>query len=345
MAKCAAPWLSDPGAQSEIVVSTRIRLARNIAGFPFPGQAKKETRFEIIDSVNEVISGLPVMADSIVADLASLPKIDRQLLFERHLISREQAKGRRGSGVFISAAETCSILVNEEDHLRLQIIKSGLRVTETWAEMNRLDDSLSRNINYSFKKDLGFLTACPTNVGTGLRASVMLHLPALVFNNQIKPVIRALEYMKFAVRGLYGEGSDSIGNFFQVSNQSTLGESEEDIISRLEKMIGRVIEHEMNARQLLLQQSKNELCDAIGRSFGVLKHCFLLSSKEALTELSSIRLGVDLGMFSSLCANTINGLLLRVQSAHLQKNSNKKLTEKGRDLRRAELVKNVLVTN
>ena len=336
------PWLScgDPG--SDIVVSTRMRLARNISGFLFPGRAEKGTRLQVFNCAHSAIKDMPMMANSIVVRLTALPKIDRKLLFERHLISSSPAYAKEGSGVVISESEESSIIINEEDHLRLQVILPGLQLNETWCQIDQLDDYLSKEINYSYKRGLGFLTSCPTNVGTGLRASVMLHLPALIFNNQMGSVIRALEQMKFTVRGLYGEGSESIGNFFQVSNQSTLGEDETTIVNKLGQIVQRVVELEKNSRKLLLQNKLTELSDYVSRSLGLLTHCYLLSTKEALSELSFVRLGVDLGMFSTLNADIINKLIVNIQSGHIQKHHKKRLSAKQRDMFRAEIVKATL---
>ena len=342
LAKQTIPWLLEKGPESDVVVSTRMRLARNISGHPFPKQANSETRLRIFEFASKAIEGLPDRTNSIAAELTMLPTIDRQVLFERHLISREQTNPSEGSGVFISASESSTILVNEEDHLRLQIIKPGLLLSETWSEIDQLDNFLSERMTFSFKTGLGFLTSCPTNVGTGLRASAMVHLPALVFNSEIKSVIRALEQTNFAVRGLYGEGSESLGNFYQISNQSTLGEDEITIVNKLGKIIKRVVDLEKNARKFLLQRKQMELCDQIGRSLGLLSHGYLLSTREALTKLSFLRLGVDLGMFSTLNANTINTLIVMIQSGHIQKQSRKKLTTQERDLSRARIVKTAL---
>ena len=336
------PWLSHFGKDSDVVFSSRIRLARNIQGYTFPIRSPSQERIKILHQIGEVISGLPKLKDPISADLGELSKINRQVLSERSLISRDQQFPREGTGVFVSRNEQTCILVNEEDHLRLQMLRPGLQLSAIWNELDKLDDNLSEYLPYCYRKELGYLTSCPTNMGTGIRASVMLHLPALVFSRKMTGIINALNQMRFAVRGLFGEGSQPMGNFFQISNQSTLGEKEPMVIEKLERTIKRVIEHEKNARYLLLEQRRNETIDFIGRSFGILSYAYNLTCKDAFAKLSATRLGCDLGLISSVDSIAINDLIIKIQSGHLQKFRNKRINQKQRKSLRAEIVRNEL---
>lgn len=333
-------WLSDDGPDAGITVSTRIRLARNLAGIPFPTKANTRHRQAVLQMVREAVAGVPLMDGCIDVKMSSLAELDRVFLLERHLISREHCSTRKtGNSVFVARGENCSIMVNEEDHLRLQVMTAGMQLEELWQLVDHVDSLLTERLQYAYSDDLGFLTACPTNVGTGIRASVMLHLPGLVFANQIEAITQAVHTIGFAVRGLYGEGSDTDGNLFQISNQSTLGESEIYIIEKLEKIIRQIVEHERNARQVLLERKPKYLYDHIGRAYGILRHAYILESSEALRQLSALRLGIDLSMFSSIDAHTINELLVMIQPGHLQKIHNRTLDENERDIARADIVR------
>ncbi len=333
------PWLSDKVSNSSIFISSRIRLARNISGFLFPLRANAKERRTIFDQLQSTLEHIPEFQESTIIDIKSLPEIEKQILFERHLISHEHINSRIGSGLIIGKAESFSIMINEEDHLRIQILLPGFGLNKIWSEINELDDLISRTVNYAYNETIGFLTSCPTNVGTGLRASVMLHLPGLVLTEQIKAVTRGLNKLGLAVRGLFGEGSEAFGDLFQVSNQSTLGETEEQIIARISRVVDRLLEHEKNARYILLETKPNYLFDYVSRAFGVLSHARLLSSEEALKKLSALRVGVDLKMFKSLKIDAINRLMVDIQPGHLQKLFLKKMNPERRDSYRATLVK------
>src|SRR6059058_3053123 len=250
----AGEWLRGEGPHYQVVISSRVRLARNLRNRAFPGWAKKAECISILDLIRPRVEELTEMQDSFSESLQELSALERQVLVERHLISREHAAKGVGSAVVMNRRQTLSIMINEEDHLRMQAIRSGLQLKQTFKLIDKVDSELEQRLDFAFHSQLGYLTACPTNVGTGMRASAMVHLPALVLIEQINQVIQAVNKIGLAVRGLYGEGTEALGNLFQVSNQTTLGEREDDIIERLNKVILQIIEHEQNARQLLIQK-------------------------------------------------------------------------------------------
>ena len=332
-------WLRADGPHHDIVISSRIRLARNLRDLPFPGWARKADRIAILEQLKPQIEGLPEMDDAFSEYLQDLTALEKQVLVERHLISREHAAKGIGSAVIMNRQQTLSIMVNEEDHLRMQAIRCGFQLKNAYKLINKVDSALEENLEFAYSPQLGYLTACPTNVGTGMRASAMLHLPALVLDDKINQVVQAVNKIGLAVRGLYGEGTEAMGNLFQVSNQTTLGEKEEDIINRLSKVIEQVIEHEQTARETLLEKKRTTLIDQIGRAYGVLGHAFSMTSKEALNFLSFIRLGVDLGFFPAELRFPADELFMETQPAHLQKGSQQKLSAEERDALRADIMR------
>jgi len=333
-------WLSGDGPYRQIVVSSRVRLARNLKNKPFPGWAKKAERIEVLKAVKSAVEHLPEMGDAFSENLEALSPLEKQVLVERHLISREHAAKGIGSAVVMNGLQTLSFMINEEDHLRMQAICCGLQLDKVFAMINQADSELEPLLDFAFHEKLGYLTACPTNVGTGMRASAMLHLPALVMSDQMNKIINSVNKIGLAVRGLHGEGSEAMGNLFQVSNQTTLGEAEEQIIERLNKVILTVIEHEQNARALLLQRKPVTLLDQIGRAYGVLCHAHSVSSKEALNLLSVIKLGIDLGLFPEPHRFPVDELFIETQPAHLQKGVQvQKMTAEERDTLRAALIR------
>ncbi len=333
-------WLSGDGPHRNIVVSSRVRLARNLREKPFPGWAKKAERMEVMRLVKEAVEQLPEMADAYSENLEALCPLEKQVLVERHLISREHAAKGAGSAVVMNAPQTLSVMINEEDHLRMQAICCGLQLTKVYAMINHVDTELESVLDYAFDPDLGYLTACPTNVGTGMRASAMLHLPGLVMSDQMNKIINSVNKIGLAVRGLHGEGTEAMGNLFQVSNQTTLGESEDEIIGRLNRVIEQILEHEQNARALLAQRQAVTLYDQIGRAYGVLSHAYAMSSKEALNLLSVLKLGVDLGVFPETCRFPVDELFIETQPAHLQKGAAaEKMAPDERDSLRAEIIR------
>lgn len=333
-------WLSGDGPNRQIVVSSRIRLARNLTDTPFPGWAKRTERQEVLARIRPAIEALPEMRDAYAQNLNELTALERQVLVEKHLISREHAAKGIGSAVVMNVEQSLSFMVNEEDHLRMQAICCGLQLENAFAMLNQTDSELEGSLNFAFDDSLGYLTACPTNVGTGMRASAMLHLPALVMSDQINKIINSVNKIGLAVRGLHGEGTEAMGNLFQVSNQTTLGESEKQILARLTKVIEHIIEHESNARDTLLERKSVMVLDQVGRAYGLLCHAHSIASKEALNLLSVIKLGVDLGMFPDSARIVVDELFIETQPAHLQKGANEqKMSAEARDTLRASLIR------
>ncbi|MBS0658236.1 MAG: protein arginine kinase [Verrucomicrobia bacterium] len=330
------------GTHHDIVISSRVRLARNVKAHPFPGWARKADRLAVLEVVKPAVEALPQMEDAFSEYLQDLSATEKQILVERHLISREHAAKSGGSAVVMNREQTLSIMINEEDHLRMQAIQPGFQLKTVFKSIDEVDTRLEEKLDYAFSEKLGYLTACLTNVGTGMRASAMLHLPALVLDDKVNQVIQAVNKIGLAVRGLYGEGSEAMGNLFQISNQTTLGEREEDILGRLNKVIEQIIEHELNARAALLQRKTVTLLDQVGRAFGILRHAHSITSKEALNLLSFIRLGIDLGSFPTGHRQQIDDLFTETQPAHLQRTSPTKLQAEDRDALRAETIRRKL---
>lgn len=333
-------WLTGSGPYHHIVISSRIRLARNLHGYPFPGWANQTDKLVIFNEIYSAIQRLPEMVEFFSEQFDNLSQLEKQVLVERHLISREHAVKGAGSGVVMNATQTLSFMINEEDHLRMQSIRAGLQLYEAYDMLDKADTELEKTLNYSFHKKLGYLTACPSNLGTGMRASAMVHLPGLVILERANKIINSVNKIGHAVRGLHGEGTEALGNLFQVSNQATLGETEKEIIGRLHKVICQIFEHEKNARQILLEQHAETLLDQIGRAYGVLSHAHSISSKEALNLLSLIKMGVDLALFPSKWSLHIDELFIETQSAHLQKGLQAmQLDSKERDSLRAAIIR------
>lgn len=332
-------WLRGTGPNSDVVISSRIRLARNLAGFPFLAKLSRDQEEDIIDLVEEAVRRAPALKDVYFIRYQDVTDLDKQFLLERHLISREHAAERGEKALAVSPNEVVSLMMVEEDHVRLQVLQSGLGLTASWRIINEIMGELEKNLPFSFHANLGYLTACPTNVGTGLRASCMLHLPSLVLTKQVNKVLQALVKLNLAARGLYGEGTQATGNFFQISNQITLGQNEEEIITGLEQVIQQMISHEKEARHYLLEKRKSKFEDQIWRALGTLKSARVMSSEEAVQLLSLLRLGVDLGFVAQLTYPELNRLFLLIQPAHLQKLDGRALGASERDVRRAELIR------
>jgi len=312
-------WLRGTGPESDIVVSSRVRLARNLAAFPFTNRASAHQKAEIEALLRERIGKLELDPRLEYITLATLTPLDRQFLVERQLISRELATTEGPRGVALGPQETVSLMVNEEDHLRLQVMRSGFALDEAWRDIDKVDDLLEQRITYAFSEEFGYLTACPTNVGTGMRASVMLHLPALVLTKQIEKVFRALQKINLAVRGLYGEGSRASGDFYQISNQVTLGKGETTILSEIREVIPQIITYERQARTALVRESRQALQDRVSRAFGTLCSATMMTSEETMDLLSSVRLGINLQLLEDITIPTVNELFIHTQPAHLQK--------------------------
>ena len=337
-----ADWMIGGAVDNAVVLTSRIRLARNLHLAPFPGWATADQRRQAMELMLPVIQELRPMKDAFAQSLSGLTSVQKQVLVERHLISREHAARTEGSAAVIERRQSLSIMVNEEDHLRMQSIRSGLNLRVAFDALSQLDDELQERLHFAFDRKLGYLTTCPTNLGTGLRASAMLHLPALVLSDQIGQVLNAIGRMGLAVRGLYGEGTESLGNLYQISNQSTLGETELQIIERLERVIAQVALHESNARLKLLEDDALMVHDKMGRSYGILQHAWLIDSKEALNHLSILRMGANLGFFSAETVRLCDNLLMEIQPAHLQLQRGIKLSPEQRDERRAQIIRSHL---
>lgn len=341
----AGEWLRGDGPMSEIVISSRIRLARNVAGYNFLSKCARTSRTTLEKKIREVIlaNSSHIAEKLLYVDLQDSTELDRQLLVERHLISKPHALTDGARGVAVGEQETVSIMVNEEDHLRIQVLRSGLQLDDAWAHISKIDDTLEAQLDFAFHNRFGYLTACPTNVGTGIRVSVMLHLPGLKLTGEIEKVFRAAKEMRLAVRGLYGEGTEASGDFYQISNQTTLGKNEEDIINEFKQnVIPRIIEYEHHARRTLLNERLVALDDKIFRALGLLRSARLITSEDVLGALSHVRMGVNVGRLKEIDIRTINELLLMTQPAHLQRMIGKKVEGDARRAARADFIRHKL---
>ncbi|MBX3420274.1 MAG: protein arginine kinase [Pirellulaceae bacterium] len=332
--KCGQ-WLRGSGPESDIVISSRVRLARNLAEFPFVRRANNEERTQIVKTVHKHIQSVPDWSGMMFLRVGTLKDIDRHFLVERQLMSLELAEGTGDRAVAIDHDERFSIMINEEDHLRIQVMCTGLDVQQAWKQIDAIDDLLQERLNCAFHEQFGYLTACPTNVGTGLRVSVMLHLPALVVTREIEKVFRSLQKINVTVRGLYGEGSQFMGDFYQVSNQITLGRTEDELVQTVSEVVPRIIEYERKARQFLLVESEQDLHDDVSRAYGILCTAKKISSEETLHYLSKVRMGVNLGLIQAIDIPTINKLFVQTQPAHLQKLLGHDLSGSERNIERA----------
>ena len=335
-------WLRGTGPDSDVVVSSRIRLARNLAQFPFPVRAEEATKAEVFGLLSGTLGDLDASPVLHPFDLEGLDELDAQLLVERQLVSRELAEGDGPRGVAVSRDETVSVMMNEEDHLRIQVLGSGFAIKEAWAKADAVDDAIEAELPYAFDEQFGFLTACPTNCGTGLRVSVMLHLPALVLTKEIQKVFQALQKIRLAVRGLYGEGSQAMGDFYQISNQVTLGLSEEALVEKVAEVVPNIISYERRVRNALVRQDRRSLHDQIARAHGVLRSAQTISSDETMGLLSSLRLGVNLGLIDELEPATVNEMFIHTQPAHLQKLKGVELSSPERNVARAGYLRDKL---
>lgn len=332
-------WLKGTGPNSDIVISSRVRLARNLEKQPFSHWATKKQEKETLELLEEASLSTELLHNALCVRMAEVDDVDKQFMLERHLISREHIMHPEFKSVIIGDKEVISLMINEEDHVRLQVMQSGFNLQECWRIANRLDDAIMKKAKFAFHSDWGYLTACPTNTGTGLRASVMLHLPSLVMTKQINRVLQAITKLGMTARGLYGEGTEAEGNFFQISNQVTLGSSEEDIIDNLERIIRQVIGHEENARKALMKQNREVLQDKVSRACGTLKTAHIINTKETMTLLSMVRLGVDMGLLNEIDRRAVNELFILTQPAHLQKIEGRVLSSAQRDVKRANLIR------
>ncbi len=344
LAHGSGEWLRGSGPESDIVISSRIRLARNLAEFAFISRATDADRTEIEHQLRTRLATFDKPTNVSYVDVKELDAIDRQFLVERQLISREHAESDGARGVAIGDDEQFAVMINEEDHLRIQVMYSGLNLDAAWEQISRLDDMIESKVTYAFDARLGYLTACPTNVGTGLRVSVMLHLPALVITRQIEKVFRSLQKINLAVRGLYGEGSQAMGDFYQISNQITLGRAEQELIRQVGDVVPVLIDYERQAREVLVRESQEKLHDRVSRAYGILRTAQTISSEETMHLLSSVRMGVNLGLINDLEIPTVNKLFIHTQPAHLQKISGSELDTADRNIERASYLRRHLNT-
>ncbi|MFL0248507.1 protein arginine kinase [Candidatus Clostridium stratigraminis] len=339
-------WLRTEENTNEIVLSSRIRLARNIDKLPFPDRLSTEKGKEVVNRVEKAFYTSAHTSETYKSKYlwSNEDNVNRSY-FEKHLISAKLLNNHEKSAFILDKDETVSIMINEEDHLRLQCINAGFTLEEAYEMAEKLDNLLEENLDYAFDEKLGYLSACPTNLGTGLRASVMLHLPALSINNEMDSMLNAVTQVGMTIRGLYGEGSKSEGNLYQVSNQITLGLTEEEIINNLKAVVSQIITKEQWSRNQIMKNYKYELEDKIYRALGILKSAVLLNSKEALNLISNVRMGTEMGIIKDVSNETLNSLLVEIQPATLQLITSSKLSERDRDINRAKLIRNRLGTD
>ena len=347
MTRRAGEWLRGSGPSGEVVISSRIRLARNIAGRFFVNRASADQRREVLDRCRMAL-GEAEADEMLWLELHEQPDIDRQLLVERQLISRQHAESDEDRdwprAVGVDAAERSALMINEEDHVRMACLRSGLQLIDAHEQADRLDDRLEEHLDWAYSSELGYLTACPTNVGTGLRASVMVHLPALKLSGEIDKVRRAARDMQLAVRGMFGEGSEALGDLYQISNQATLGRSEREILESLEgEVIPEVVGYELQAREALLHNRRSQLEDRVWRAWALLTHARVMSAEEVLSLLSHLRLGVSLGILEGISMALVNELFLLTQPAHLQKLLGAEIDRGERQEQRARLIRQRLI--
>ena len=341
-------WLDASGDHADLVLSTRVRLARNLQGHAFGPRARVNDREAVLEQVRTAKGQVAPLRGSTLVNLPALDSRSLRILLERRLISRElmgdPSGPPRGTAVVLSGRQPLSVMVNEEDHLRLQSLLAGLRLQEAWSLVDRLDEELGQQMPYAFHHEFGFLTSCPTNVGTGVRASVLMHLPGLVLTKEIGKVLQGITQVGLTFRGLYGEGSEVVGNFFQVSNQTTLGKSEEDLVDQLDRIVRQVIEYETRARQVLLRDARAVTEDKIWRAYGLLRYARTLSFEELMNLLSGVRLGASLKLLPGLRVYTLNKLMIFTQPAHLEQAAVRDLPPQESDVHRAAYVRRVLET-
>jgi len=336
-------WLRGSGPDSDIVISSRVRLARNLSQYPFLTRANEEQRAEVHESIRRALARVGLGENGhLYIDLDQTNELTNRFLLERHLISRELANGSGDRGVLFNRSEMLAVMVNEEDHLRIQAIRAGFQIREAFADIQWIDDQLDQDLKFAYSEEFGYLTACPTNVGTGMRASVMFHLPALVFTKQIDKVFASVTKINLAVRGFYGEGTQASGDFYQISNQVTLGVSEEDVLELLIRVVPKIVSYEREVREHLIAKDRLRLEDKIWRAYGVLQAARSISSEETMDLLSAVRLGVNLGLLGNVDISTVNELFILTQPAHLQRLEKRDLDPNERDATRAEFIRRQL---
>ncbi|MGM0444875.1 MAG: protein arginine kinase [Bacillota bacterium] len=336
-------WIKQKGNEDDIILSSRIRLARNIKMLPFPGQSSKEQLNKVVSIIKNILLDKEFNIngekyDFNYIEIENISPIEKMMYVEKNISSPHFVKNGYGKILFFDRDEKISIMVNEEDHLRIQVLLPGLQIKKGWEIANQIDDIIEKETEYAFSENWGYLSACPTNIGTGLRSSVMIHIPGLSLSNNIKKLFEVVGKLGLTVRGIYGEGSESTGNIYQISNQITLGSTEEDIIDNLESVTRQVITQEKNARNRLLKEQETFIKDKIMRSFGKLKFAYSISTSEAMELLSYIKLGIDLGLLKEIDSLLLKKLLIIIRPAHLQSLIGENINSSKRDIKRAELI-------
>lgn len=334
-----SPWLQGEGPHAEMVLSTRIRLARNLRDVPFTHRAREEQLQGVLASVSSAAQASKAFRDGLLLRMNDVTPIDRQVLVERHLVSHELGDGARPRGILVAPDARLSVMINEEDHLRLQALTPGFQLSEAWALADAADDELDQSLEFAFSDEIGYLTSCPTNAGTGLRASVLIHLPALVLLEEIQRVLKSIMQVGLNVRGLYGEHSEVMGNLFQISNQTTLGRSERDSIESLERVTRQIIETEERARERMMRDARVQIEDKVWRAYGTLRYCRSIRASDVINLCSAVRLGVAMGIEGLCPLRCLNELLVLTQPAHLERLRGGELTPADRNIVRAELVR------
>ena len=324
-----------------VIISSRIRLARNFNDYPFPFRMNNIQAKEVVDKVRCMVFDCNIddLRDFLFVDMQGMNDIEKQMLVEKHLISPDLAISNRNSAAIISRDEKISIMVNEEDHLRIQVIHQGIKLNDALEICNKIDDMLDKKSNYAFSNNYGYLTCCPTNIGTGIRASVMLHLPALVMTGYIRNILEACSKLNMTVRGIYGEHSGALGNIFQMSNQVTLGQTEEEIVTSITNIATQVVEQENAVRNELYKQNAMAFEDKVCRSYGLLSNARVITTEESLNLISDVRLGIDMGIINDINIEKINQIMLLIQPASLQKFVGRQIATDERDIKRAELIR------
>jgi protein arginine kinase len=339
--QAVSSWMNEEGPDSDIVLSSRIRLARNLEAYNFPTLFSHEEAKQMISDMENLLEKgtLPKFGKLELLKIDEMQPLQKRVLVEKHLISPNLAEDSPHGAVLLSENEEVSIMINEEDHIRIQCLFPGLQLAQALEAANEIDDWIEQHLQYAFDEKLGYLTSCPTNVGTGLRASLMMHLPGLILTQQISRIIPAINQLGFVVRGIYGEGSEALGNIFQISNQITLGKAEEDICRDLMGVVSQIISQERSAREALRKTSNIQLEDRVFRSLGVLTNCRIIESKEAARCLSDVRLGIDMGYIKNISKTILNELMILTQPGFLQQYAGGPLRPHERDIRRAALIR------
>ena len=338
----SAIWLRDRGPENDIVISSRIRLARNLEGFPYSQWASTGELKRVADLVLDALAYVKSLQPLEKITLQDIDDIKKQCLQERHLVSKEFVEGELEKIAIIGPNQAMSVMINEEDHIRMQFLTSGLDLINIWEELNKIDDILEERLDYAFSDRWGYLTACPTNVGTGIRCSVMVHLPGLVMTKNIEKMLDAVTKIGLTVRGLYGEGTDVSGHLFQISNQYTLGASEIEIIDKVQKIAAQIINSERESETELLRTSRESVADRVWRAYGILSNVHVISYQETIDLLSYLRLGKNLGLMPTISIDLLNEILITTRPAHLQIIAGTKLEPKERDICRARIIRQKL---